>query len=81
MRLFGRGRALPCGRTCPRGCPGTRWMPVRDEAALEALAAERFVLLDLNHPRWTDAGGRSLRQHDLETCVLIFIGAQRLNRG
>ena len=45
------------------------------EAALEALAAERYdlVLLDLNLPKVDGMQVlRSLRQHDLETCVLIL---------
>ena len=45
------------------------------EAALEALAAERYdlVLLDLNLPKVDGMQVlRSLRQHDLETCVLIY---------
>ena len=45
------------------------------EAALEALAAERYdlVLLDLNLPKVDGMQVlRSLRRHDLETCVLIL---------
>jgi signal transduction histidine kinase/DNA-binding response OmpR family regulator len=45
------------------------------EAALEALTAERYdlVLLDLNLPKVDGMQVlRSLRQHDLETCVLIL---------
>ena len=45
------------------------------EAALEALAAEQYdlVLLDLNLPKVDGMQVlRSLRQHDLETCVLIL---------
>lgn len=45
------------------------------EAALETLAAERYdlVLLDLNLPKVDGMQVlRSLRQHDLETCVLIL---------
>ena len=45
------------------------------EAALEALAAERYdlVLLDLNLPKVDGMQVlRTLRRHDLETCVLIL---------
>ena len=45
------------------------------EAALEALTAERYdlVLLDLNLPKVDGMQVlRSLRRHDLETCVLIL---------
>ena len=45
------------------------------EAALEALTAERYdlVLLDLNLPKVDGMQVlRSLRQHDLESCVLIL---------
>ena len=49
------------------------------EAALEALAAERYdlVLLDLNLPKVDGMQVlRSLRQHDLETRVLIAVKFQ-----
>ena len=47
----------------------------RWRSALEALAAERYdlVLLDLNLPKVDGMQVlRNLRQHDLETCVLIL---------
>ena len=53
------------------------------EAALEALAAERYdlVLLDLNLPKVDGMQVlRTLRRHDLETCVLILSARSFLRR-